>query len=436
MDFRAIMDINFIVSIVILGIIISKKMNYIVEIRKTVLTFILISIIIPFINIIFGVKLTYHFIEFMTIGGLVYYFEIKDFNISLFIASIFSLSFSVCRYILIFTYVTCTFYLGNEKILNTKTIIIFQVIVLSLIILFIIFTIYLINIMLENMKFNRKLISTILVFLVIVLITGTVFDVDTVESELVYRASICSIFIAIYMGIICICLYKKYQDIKLKSQVSLLKNQLYYQERYYEKVLKGYEYARRAKHDLNNHINVMRYLLETKDYVAMEEYLNRINEFILDNKEIKVCGNKIINAICVEKIALCRNKKIKIDFDIDIPGDINMNLLTLCIVYGNLLDNAIEACERISDKNIERFIDVISFLEFDKLYLKVVNSKDISQKNISGRFITSKSDKKNHGLGLGNVMHVVNKNKGYVDFKDLNDVFEVNLYMNLKNNNE
>lgn len=436
MDFRTIMDVNCIVSIVILGIIISKKINSIVETRKTVLTFILISIIIPFINIIFGVKLIYHFIEFMTIWGLVYYFEIKDFNISLFIASIFSLSFSVCRYILIFTYVTCTFYLGNERILNTKTIIIFQVIVLSLIILFIIFTTYLINIMLENMRFNRKLISTILVFLVIVLITGIVFDANTVESELVYRASICSIFIAIYMGIICICLYKKYQDIKLKSQVSLLKNQLYYQERYYEKVLKGYEYARRVKHDLNNHINVMRYLLETKDYVAMEEYLNRINEFILDNKEIKVCGNKIINAICVEKIALCRNKKIKIDFDIDIPGDINMNLLTLCVVYGNLLDNAIEACERISDKNIERFIEVTSFLEFNKLYLKVVNSKVNKVKKRYGRFISSKSDKKNHGLGLENVRYVVNKNKGYVGFKDLNDVFEVNLYMNLKNNNE
>lgn len=433
MNFSTLIDINYVSLTVLLGLVISKKISAIVETKKIVLTFILMSIIIPFINIIFGIKLTHHLIEFMTIWGLVYYFELNDFNKSLFIASIFSLSFSICRYILIFTYVTTAFYFEYKSVvLDIRIIIAFQIVVLILIFLFILFIIYLINRVLENRRFTRTTIAIILIFLVIVLVTGTVFDINNIDSELVYRASISSIFIAIDTGIICVSLYKKNEDIRLKSQVSLLNDQLYYQERYYEKILKNYEYARRAKHDLKNHINIIRYFLETQDYNSLQEYLDRINKFIPDSKEIRICGNKIINAICVEKLSMCREKKIKVDFDIDISGDIKMELVTLCVVYGNLIDNAIEACEKISDENTERFIEVTSAVKFNKIYIRVVNSKINKVKKRCGRFVTSKKDKKNHGLGLDNVKYVVYQNSGYIEFKDLNNVFEVNLYMNLK----
>lgn len=431
MDFYNFIDLNYIVFTFLLSLLISKKINTIIKVNNIVLMVLFLSFFVPVINIILNCKVINHFIEFLVIWILVYKLIIENLSESLFIATVFSLCFSVCRYVLFFTGATVKTYSNHFSLNHYEVLIVFEILYLISLVLFALFINYIINVVLENKKFTYKELSIVFVFLIAMLLTGKIFDKDSINSEIVYRAAISSVFISIDMGIICIYFHKKYKDLHLQFQLEKLENQLKSQEKYYENLLKNYDYARRAKHDLNNHLNIIKYFVNTKDYEALDEYLNKVGEFFPESKNFNICNNKVINAMCVEKKKKCTSMGIDINFNIDIPSEVELEPVILCVVFGNLLDNAVEACEKIKTPKIKKFIEVSSKIEFNKLYIRVINSKGNTIFRKKGRFITSKKNKSNHGIGIDNVKYAVYKNNGHVTFKDSNSVFEVNLYMDL-----
>ena len=90
------------------------------------------------------------------------------------------------------------------------------------------------------------------------------------------------------------------------------------------------------------------------------------------------------------------------------------------ILYGNLLDNAIEACNYVEPD--ERFIRMKSKIMNGNLILSVVNSKQ-EKRNLV--LVTTKPDKENHGRGVKSIRKVVDKYDGTIEFEDKGDMFEV-----------
>ncbi|WP_322385980.1 sensor histidine kinase [Clostridium perfringens] len=273
--------------------------------------------------------------------------------------------------------------------------------------------------------------QTIMVFIIgiSVLLSEKVFDNIQITSKLLYRVNISTLIIAINLAIVHFIMYKKYKEYKFDFKLKILERQLNYQKKYYEKVMDNYDEAKKAFHDMNNHIIVIKYFLENKDYNNMNEYIKSLSKKIVTNNDKNICKNKIINAICVEKSDICKSEEINISFDIVINKELNIDDLDLCIIVGNLIDNAIEACEKINNKKIQKVIQVSSRVYLNQIYIKVINSKNNKLKKHNCKFLTSKKDKKNHGIGLENVKESVYKNDGEIEIKDSKNTFEVSLYM-------
>lgn len=211
---------------------------------------------------------------------------------------------------------------------------------------------------------------------------------------------------------------------EFKEKSEILNEQIKNQYNHYIELEKYYSEIFRIKHDIKNHNNIISVLLQNGEYNKLKNYMDKYNKNIINlENEVLICKNKIIDAICLSKRSICKEKGINIKFDIKVPEVINIDDLDLCIIYGNILDNAIEACNRIADQNKEKFIDIKSNIVKGYLTIKIVNSKDGVSIKRNDKFITLKKDKKNHGIGLYSVQKSVDKYNGQVILKDKEEVF-------------
>ena len=196
------------------------------------------------------------------------------------------------------------------------------------------------------------------------------------------------------------------------------------------------------RHDMKNHIAAVKGICNMKLQEGQEEgfreiatYLDSIgtNYNILKNEVNS--GNVLLDATLNMKINYAMSKGITAKADIRIPKDWQYDSMDMVIVLGNLLDNAIEACEQLAkDKARKLGIE----LKYDKgnLFLFLENTYSGSLDGTSGiasenQFPkTSKRDKQKHGIGMKNIAEVVQKYNGVMRWKGENEVFytEVLLY--------
>ncbi|MCI8482724.1 MAG: sensor histidine kinase [Lachnospiraceae bacterium] len=187
----------------------------------------------------------------------------------------------------------------------------------------------------------------------------------------------------------------------------------------------------RLRHDMKNHVLGLQGLLEHQEWKKMDQYLQKMLETgsLLEARE--VTGNQAIDALLSQKRQRAEKKGISWDCAMYLPGDIKIEDFDFCVILGNLLDNSIEACEKIA-RGQERWIAIRSERKKGFLILEVKNSinaeackKIVSgPKMVSGRKVIFEktalekviSGKKevpgNHGIGLWNVWETVERYQG------------------------
>lgn len=217
----------------------------------------------------------------------------------------------------------------------------------------------------------------------------------------------------------------------LKDNIIILEKQMVMQHNYYEGIKRYQEETRRINHDIKNHLNIINMLIIKKEYDHAKNYVNNINKKIIENEIARVSNNKIIDAILFNKIETCKSKNIKLDLDIRLPEKINIDDFDICVLYGNLLDNAIEACERIEDGSQNKYIKLKSMIRGDYLFINIKNTSDKTLDLEFEKFLTSKKDKVNHGIGLENIKRSIKKYDGSIKICCLNKCFNVSIIVNV-----
>ena len=177
--------------------------------------------------------------------------------------------------------------------------------------------------------------------------------------------------------------------------------------------------ARRAKHDVRHHITLMKKYLEDKDYDALNEYLNNYQKSIPD-EHIFFCENSAVNAILSYFSEQARTFGITYTVSASIPKQISISETDLSILFGNLLENAIDACNAQSGE--DKKIIVRAKTDNHSLCVTIDNtfsgSLDIDQE---GHFVSSKHE----GLGLGteSIKSIAEKYGGVCQFEANNGMF-------------
>lgn len=252
------------------------------------------------------------------------------------------------------------------------------------------------------------------------------FDYDI---AIVALTIILSLFVSyIIYSVISNMVQKDYLEILNKAIENQFENQL----NHYASLERYIKNTRIIVHDTKHHILVLNTLINKGRLDEAKMYINELNHdlFILENE--KICENKIIEAIVQSNIFKCSNKNINLSHNIRVPDDINIDNRDLAIIFGNLLNNALEAVENIKSDSLKKFIEINVSVVDGKLVANIFNSKDNRVTVFGKTFKTTKKDTINHGLGVNSVRESISKYDGYINFQNLENYFKVSFFIPLK----
>ncbi len=134
-----------------------------------------------------------------------------------------------------------------------------------------------------------------------------------------------------------------------------------------------YRQMRGWRHDYHNHIQAMKAHLALNQTAELSAYLNELDTDLSSVDTVLKTGNVMVDAILNSKLSLALSKKINVNAKATVPKDIRISEVDLCVIIGNLLDNAMEACLKQPEDD-KRFIRVYIGLLRQQLYIYVSNS--------------------------------------------------------------
>lgn len=186
----------------------------------------------------------------------------------------------------------------------------------------------------------------------------------------------------------------------------------------YKGILEQYRKQANVRHDLKNHFISLSALAEHEEWDKLKEYLLKIYHAGMIGEDEIETGNSVVNAIVNTKRQTAGQKNIKFDCNINISKPLIMDEYDLCIIWGNILDNAIKA----ADVSEERYIFVQAEIVKKNLIINVKNSvgSDMQRKDF---------EVQNWGTGLKNINKIVKKENGIMDIEIKNMVFEISILL-------
>ncbi|CEN83881.1 GHKL domain-containing protein [Paeniclostridium sordellii] len=221
---------------------------------------------------------------------------------------------------------------------------------------------------------------------------------------------------------------------KEKTKNELMKNKLDMQYEHYLSVQKSHMKVKKLYHDINNHICCIDNLKNNNKEVS--EYINNLKDEIKSFKDNYNTGNMILDIIINEKSELCSKKGIKFICDINFSKVDFIKPIDVSSIFANILDNAIEACDKIRDEDIEKYIRIKGTISKAYFVIKCENSKVNNIKFKKNKLLTDKMDKFVHGIGTQSIKSSLDKYDGELLFEDEKDKFILNLYIPLNQNTD
>lgn len=191
--------------------------------------------------------------------------------------------------------------------------------------------------------------------------------------------------------------YLAKQSVQLREQEQY-KEHLKIQLKHLDDLLVEQRKIKSFKHDLLNQLIALEGFVDKGDLSGEKEYIQALLQKLGASTLYINTGNAAFDAILSTKIALAKSKSIDFNLDLQIPENFSIAPVDQCVIFGNALDNAIEACERCSIDN--RKIDFFLKQKHNMIVGRILNSVS---RNETINFETSKNDKENHGFGIINI---------------------------------
>ena len=206
---------------------------------------------------------------------------------------------------------------------------------------------------------------------------------------------------------------KSYEEAATEYQNKILNKQV-------EEVQNIYVTMRSWRHDYHNHLQKLKAHIMMEQIKEANQYLNEL-EIDLDNvNQLVESGNINLDAILNSKLSLAKKNKIDINYKAGVPKKLTISDIDLCVLIGNLIDNAVEACQKITNDD-PRFIRVYIGIFKQQLYISVSNSTNEVIRKLDDEYITTKRG--NHGHGLKRINNIVEKYAGYINRQNEPKVF-------------
>lgn len=213
-----------------------------------------------------------------------------------------------------------------------------------------------------------------------------------------------------------------YRDLAVSSyQLEMAKNQIAIQKEYYDTISLQINEICGMKHDMRHFVGAIRRLCEEGRYQELKDFLAEYSEKT-DTEPLPIyCENAVANSILGYYSLKAREAGIPFRCACSIPKQLSMSDADLCIVLGNALENAMEACTAL-DKPHARFISSEARSMDNQLLIRIENAYN-GTLNIQNGHYHSTKDAKTRGMGMQNIRKVVEAYGGYVKAEHDGKVF-------------
>ena len=182
-------------------------------------------------------------------------------------------------------------------------------------------------------------------------------------------------------------------------------------EIHYAEVENMYRQMRGWRHDYRSHIQAMKAHAAENDWEAVRAYLDTLETDLATVDTAVKTGNPMADAILNSKISLARSKGIPVRADASVPVKLSISELDLCVILGNLFDNAIEASLALPEE--ERLIRVYMDMKGTQLYISCTNFTAAGKRQKTGWLFRSTKGE-DHGFGLVRMDAIIERLGGYL----------------------
>ncbi len=207
-----------------------------------------------------------------------------------------------------------------------------------------------------------------------------------------------------------------------KTYLKLVEYQIEQSKRHLGEVKSIYTEMRGYKHDFHHHLQTLKGQLEAGETERALAYIEELDHQLMNVDTLLKTGNVSLDAILSAKIAQAKKENIAVTVKAVVPDSLTINDTELSIIVGNLLDNAIEACQGIPDGCPGgRFIRLYMSMKGKMLYFSMLNSAG-EKKQKTGKFFLSPK-RGFHGFGLRREEAILEEHGGWCKYNSEEGAF-------------
>ncbi|MDE6024053.1 MAG: GHKL domain-containing protein [Lachnospiraceae bacterium] len=236
---------------------------------------------------------------------------------------------------------------------------------------------------------------------------GMLFGASPYQMLLMQALGVASLFCIMFS-------YKKLaESFKREKEAELLEMQAHSLQQYVEEAKLRYEKTKSFRHDIKNHITVVKELLENQKMQAALQYVDGMEELTADISFPVSTNHPVLDILLGNKLGIAEENQIEVQCSLVVPYPCGISDIDFCIILGNALDNAISACDRVSSDK-QKYIHVAGKVQGDFLLMEIENS-------YSGRRMSQR------GTGLANIRASVEKYQGAMEIRTEGEKFVLSI---------
>ncbi len=266
-------------------------------------------------------------------------------------------------------------------------------------------------------------VSTILIIFVISKYAYSLVDTISVAWVAV------SVVLLVSSNILVFYLFEKQlrQDEETKKS-TLIQQQLRYQTQYFKELSDKYKLSNKTIHDTKNQLYAISAAIIESDFEIAKSKIDELCKNAAAGENAIRTGNDALDALINTKYNDNKELNIKFIHNIIFNAKTKIDNIDLCIIIGNALDNAIEACSKI-DINIEKEIFLKIRQVNDNLAIEMTNPTAQNIEQVNGKLASGKKEKELHGFGMQSMEEIVNKYNGNLSYTQNHGLFTLKIYV-------
>ena len=239
-------------------------------------------------------------------------------------------------------------------------------------------------------------------------------------------AGACVIILLTIADVLIFFLFENYaKQQKIKSNLELESAKLQIESEYLNEIIQKQVMSSKAMHDLRNQLFAIKELIKSGNERGIQK-IEEICDTVSAAQNIIYTNDTEIDALINSKVHTASLNGISLTCQCHFSGFGKIDGIDLCVLIGNLLDNAIEACKKFDG---EKYIEMSVLQRANMVNIIVVNPFVGAVCSKNGLYCTSKNDKYAHGFGLKSVKSIVNKYDGYIELSGEMNLFTVSVLL-------